>query len=147
ENFKAYKVGEHRHQPEMKEQLELATGEEVNLIFTPHLLPLKRGILTTIYLSLKKDLEEEELLSIWKDYWGGKPWVRIFPLHRFPELRWVVGSNFIDLGLKKVGENQLIVISALDNLVKGAAGQAVQNLNLMFGKEEKEGLPEDVLYP
>ncbi len=70
-----------------------------------------------------------------------------FPLHRFPELRWVVGSNFVDLGLKKVGENQLIVISALDNLIKGAAGQAVQNLNLMFGKEEKEGLPEDVLYP
>ena len=147
ENFKTYKVGEHRHQPEMKEQLELATGREVNLIFTPHLLPLKRGILTTVYLTLEKDIEEEELLSIWKDYWGRKPWVRIFPLHRFPELRWVVGSNFVDLGLKKVGENQLIVISALDNLIKGAAGQAVQNLNLMFGKEEKEGLPEDVLYP
>lgn len=147
ENFKAYKVGEHRHQPEIKEQLELAAGREINLVFTPYLLPLKRGILTTIYLSLEKDMKEEELLSIWKDYWKDKPWVRIFPLHRFPELRWVVGSNFIDLGLKKVGENQLIVISALDNLVKGAAGQAVQNLNLMLGREEKEGLPEDVLYP
>ena len=147
ENFKAYKVGEHRHQPEIKEQLELAAQREINLVFTPYLLPLKRGILTTIYLTLEKDVKEEELLSIWKDYWKDKPWVRIFPLHRFPELRWVVGSNFIDLGLKKVGENQLIVISALDNLVKGAAGQAVQNLNLMLGREEREGLPEDVLYP
>jgi N-acetyl-gamma-glutamyl-phosphate reductase len=147
ENFKAYNVGVHRHGPEMEEQLALLGGKGVPVIFVPHLLPLKRGILSTIYVTLKEDASEEELLSLWGEAFSREPWVRIFPRGHLPELKWVVGSNFIDLGLRKVGERRFVMVSALDNLLKGASGQAVQNLNVMFGIDECKGLPKSVLYP
>lgn len=146
ENFKAYKIGEHRHQPEIEEQLK-RWGEIGGLTFIPHLLPLRRGILSTIYLEFAEDRSEKELWEIWQRYFATEPWVRVLPGGRFPELKWVLGSNFIDMGLKKLREGQVVVISAIDNLTKGASGQAVQNMNVMFGLDEKIGLPATVLYP
>lgn len=146
ENFKAYKVGEHRHQPEIEEQLRKWGGVE-SLTFVPHLLPLRRGILSTIYLDLVDERDEESLWEIWEDYFMEESWVRVLPRGRFPELKWVLGSNFIDMGLKKLGAGKVVVISAIDNLTKGASGQAVQNMNVMFGLDEKVGLPSAVLYP
>lgn len=147
ENFKAYKVGNHRHLPEIKEQLKNLYQEEVSLIFTPHLLPLKRGILSTIYLNLRQELAEEELIAIWKKYYQNERWVRIYPLGSLPETKWVVGSNFCDLGLVKVDSKKVVIVSCIDNLTKGASGQAVQNMNLMFGLGEETALPSQVLYP
>ncbi|MEN3185772.1 MAG: N-acetyl-gamma-glutamyl-phosphate reductase [Atribacterota bacterium] len=146
ENFKAYKVGEHRHQPEIEEKLG-QWGEIESLTFVPHLLPLKRGILSTIYLDLIDDVGEETLWITWQKYFAEEPWVRILPRGKFPELKWVLGSNFIDMSLKKLGKGKVVVISAIDNLTKGASGQAVQNMNVMFGLNEKTGLPVTVLYP
>lgn len=146
ENFKAYKVGEHRHQPEIEEKLR-QWGEIESLTFVPHLLPLKRGILSTIYLDLAGDIEEETLWAAWQKYYAEEPWVRILPRGKFPELKWVLGSNFVDMGLKKLGKEKVVVIAAIDNLTKGASGQAVQNMNVMFGLNEKTGLPVTVLYP
>ncbi|MCS7242847.1 MAG: N-acetyl-gamma-glutamyl-phosphate reductase [Candidatus Caldatribacterium sp.] len=147
ENCKAYGVGIHRHTPEITEQLSSLGKEEYRVIFVPHLLPLKRGIVSTIYATLRKDVSEEELLSIWEETFAEEPWVRVLPKGYFPELKWVIGSNFIDIGLRKVGINTLVVIAAIDNLTKGASGQAVQNLNIMFGIDERIGLPTGVLYP
>lgn len=146
ENFKAYKVGEHRHQPEIEEKLR-QWGEIESLTFVPHLLPLKRGILSTMYLDLVGDVEEEALWAAWQKYYAEEPWVRILPRGKFPELKWVLGSNFVDMGLKKLGKGKVVVIATIDNLTKGASGQAVQNMNVMFGLNEKIGLPVTVLYP
>ncbi len=146
ENFKAYKVGEHRHQPEMEEKLRV-WGSEAELVFVPHLLPLKRGILSTMYLDLARDWEEKALWLLWEEAFSGEPWVRVLPPGHFPELKWVVGSNFIDIGLKRVGQGKVVIVSAIDNLTKGASGQAVQNLNIMFGIDERQGLPQGVFYP
>lgn len=147
ESCKAYNVGVHRHTPEIAEQLSLLGREDYQVVFVPHLLPLKRGILSTIYATLRKDASEEELFALWEEAFSGEPWVRVFPQGSLPELKWVVGSNFVDIGLRKVGARTLVIVSALDNLTKGASGQAVQNLNVMFGIEEKVGLPAGVLYP
>ncbi|MEN3202451.1 MAG: N-acetyl-gamma-glutamyl-phosphate reductase [Atribacterota bacterium] len=147
ESCKAYGVGTHRHIPEIAEQLSSLGKEEYQVVFVPHLLPLKRGIVSTIYVILRKDIPEEELLSLWEEAFAGEPWVRVFPKGYFPELKWVVGSNFIDIGLRKVGTHNLVIVSAIDNLAKGASGQAVQNLNVMFGIDERVGLPAGVLYP
>ncbi|MGQ9473258.1 MAG: N-acetyl-gamma-glutamyl-phosphate reductase [Candidatus Caldatribacteriaceae bacterium] len=146
ENFKAYKVGEHRHQPEIEEQLR-QWGEVEEVTFVPHLLPLKRGILSTIYLELVEDRNEIELWEIWQRYFAEEPWVRVMPLGKFPELKWVLGSNFIDMGLHKVGSKRVVIVSVIDNLTKGASGQAVQNMNVMFALPETLGLPKTVLYP
>lgn len=146
DNFKAYKVGEHRHQPEIEEQLR-RWGEVGEVTFVPHLLPLKRGILSTIYLELVEDKNETELWEIWQRYFAEEAWVRVMPLGKFPELRWVLGSNFIDVGLRKVGFGRVVVVSVIDNLTKGASGQAVQNMNVMFALPETLGLPKAVLYP
>ena len=121
--------------------------DTVQLTFVPHLLPLKRGILSTIYVHLKDDLSENDLFDIWKESYRYEPWVRVYPPGSFPELKWVLGSNYIDIGLKKTAEGRAVVVSALDNLTKGASGQAVQNMNIMFGLDEREGLPCSVLYP
>lgn len=147
ESCKAYGVGVHRHTPEIAEQLSSLGKEEYQVVFVPHLLPLKRGIVSTIYVILRKDASEEELLSLWEETFAGEPWVRVLPRGYFPELKWVVGSNFIDMGLRKVGARNLVIVSAIDNLTKGASGQAVQNLNVMFGIDERVGLPAGVLYP
>ncbi|MCD6156656.1 MAG: N-acetyl-gamma-glutamyl-phosphate reductase [Candidatus Atribacteria bacterium] len=146
ESFKAYGVGGHRHQPEMEERLSELCEKEVKVIFVPHLLPVKRGILSTIYLKLRREVSEQYIFELFETYYQNRYWVRVFPPGNFPEIKWVVGSNFIDIGFLKVG-HQLILISAIDNLTKGASGQAVQNMNIMFGIDEKVGLPESTLYP
>ncbi len=143
ENFKAYKVANHRHNSEIEEKLTIIAGQEIRTLFTPHLLPVKRGILATIYLDLKEELTESELIDYYKEYYNESNFVRIFA-DKLPELKYVAGSNYCDIGLK-VDERtgRVIVISAIDNLIKGSAGQAIQNMNLMAGFDEKLGL-EDV---
>jgi N-acetyl-gamma-glutamyl-phosphate reductase len=138
DNFSAYSVFGHRHTGEILEQLALTPGQ---LIFTPHLLPIPRGILSTIYVYLKSEMTADEIQSCLQDFYKGKRWVRILPASSLPEIQFSVYTNYCDLGfcLAKDGR-RLILVSCLDNLLKGAAGQAVQNMNLMYGWDEAEGL-------
>ncbi len=142
ENFKAYRVASHQHTPEIEEQAGLLAGDgDIIVNFTPHLVPMVRGILSTIYLKLKKPLPQEDLFSLFKAHYGEETFVRIHLPPRLPETRFVWGTNFCDLSLRLDGRNgRLILVSAIDNLVKGAAGQAVQNMNIMQGWPEEEGL-------
>jgi N-acetyl-gamma-glutamyl-phosphate reductase len=148
ENFKAYKVTEHRHTPEMEQELSGVAGEKVVITFTPHLVPMKRGILSTIYASLKKSLSEAEILDLYRHFYADERFIRLHPSDLLPATADVLGSNYCDIGLR-VDErnNRLILISAIDNLVKGASGQAVQNMNLMLGFEEYLGIDIVPLYP
>lgn len=141
ENFKAYKVTGHRHQPEMEEQLSKLAQEKIRITFTPHLVPMKRGILSTIYMNLKKKGNTKELIQLYEDFYRDEPFVKILEVDKFPETKSVWGTNYCHIGLK-VDERtgRAIVISAIDNLIKGASGQAVQNMNIMWGFEEDEGL-------
>jgi len=138
DNFSAYSVFGHRHTGEILEQLRLNSTQ---FIFTPHLLPIPRGILSTIYVHLNREMKAEEIQSCFGDCYHGKHWIRIFPASKLPEIQFSVHTNYCDLGfsLAKDGK-RLIVVSCLDNLLKGAAGQAVQNMNLMHGWSEEEGL-------
>ncbi len=141
ESFKAYGIVNHRHTPEIEQELSLIAGEEIILSFTPHLLPMNRGILTTAYASLTDKIEIVDLINLYKSYYRGEKFIRIYPEGKFPETRFVKNSNFIDIGLTKDPRtNRIIIVGAIDNLIKGAAGQAVQNMNLMFGLNEDEGL-------
>ena len=144
ESMKAYGVGTHRHTPEIEEQLGYACGrDDLKLIFTPHLVPMNRGILVTSYDNLAKDVSYEDVKYYDKEYF-----VRVLPKDVCPETRWVEGSNFVDVGFKlEPRTNRIIAMGALDNLVKGAAGQAVQNMNLLFGFEENEGLKMAPMFP
>ncbi len=147
ENMKAYKAVGHRHTSEIEQELSKLCGEEVVASFTPHLIPLKRGILATIYAELTKDISEEELVNLYKDYYKNEYFVRVYDRNELPETNHVAGSNFVDIGIKKDPRtNRVLVVSCLDNIVKGAAGQAVQNMNLMFGFDEKEGLDNPGFY-
>ena len=138
DNFSAYSVFGHRHTGEILEQLALNTSQ---LIFTPHLLPIPRGILSTIYVYLKRETTAEEVQSCFHDFYAGKRWVRIFPAASLPEIQLSVHTNYCDLGFCLARDGRrLVVVSCLDNLLKGAAGQAVQNMNLMYGWDEAEGL-------
>ncbi|MDD5428076.1 MAG: N-acetyl-gamma-glutamyl-phosphate reductase [Candidatus Omnitrophica bacterium] len=139
ENLKAYKVNEHQHSPEINKILSAVSGGAINIVFTPHLIPMNRGILSTIYLRLNKKLDTKAVLDIYKDFYKGKPFVRISDEGKFPQIKDVVCTNYCDIGLKVTGET-LIVISCIDNLTKGAAGQAIQNMNIMAGFDETEGL-------
>ncbi|MDD6571508.1 MAG: N-acetyl-gamma-glutamyl-phosphate reductase [Thermoflexaceae bacterium] len=148
ENIKAYGVGTHRHTPEIEEQLGYACGEEIKLIFTPHLVPMNRGILVTAYANLKKDVTYEEVKAAYDKYYEKEKFVRVLEKGVCPETRWVEGSNFVDVNFKiEPRTNRLIMMGALDNLVKGAAGQAVQNMNLVFGLDETEGLMQAPMFP
>lgn len=141
ENIKAYGVTTHRHTPEIEDQLSYASGEEVVINFTPHLVPMNRGILVTAYANLKKDVTEEEIRSIYQSYYKDEYFVRVLPQGTCPETRWVEGSNFVDVNFcMDQRTKRLIMMGAIDNVVKGAAGQAVQNMNLMFGRKEQMGL-------
>ena len=142
ESMKAYGVGTHRHTPEIEEQLGYACGrDDLKLIFTPHLVPMNRGILVTAYANLAKDVTYEDVKAAYDKYYDKEYFVRVLPKDVCPETRWVEGSNFVDIGFKiEPRTNRLIMMGALDNLVKGAAGQAVQNMNLLFGLPENEGL-------
>ncbi|OGX68232.1 MAG: N-acetyl-gamma-glutamyl-phosphate reductase [Paenibacillus sp. RIFOXYA1_FULL_44_5] len=148
ENFLAYKVNKHQHTPEIEMILERAAGEPVTVTFTPHLLPITRGILCTSYASLKESYTEEELLDLYRNYYLDRPFVRIREKGKWPATKEVWGSNYCDIGLS-VDERtgRLTIISVIDNLVKGAAGQAIQNLNLMMGWEETTGLQFVPVYP
>lgn len=148
ENIKAYGVTAHRHTPEIEEQLSYAGGRKVTLSFTPHLVPMNRGILITAYASLKKQVSYEEIKSIYDSYYNDEYFVRVLKKDIPPETRWVEGSNFVDVNFK-IDERtgRIIMMGAMDNLVKGAAGQAVQNMNLMFGCPEREGLELVPLFP
>ncbi len=148
ENIKAYKVASHRHTPEIEEQLSYASGENVVINFTPHLVPMNRGILVTAYASLKKDVSEEEMYDIYHSYYDSEYFVRVLERGVCPETRWVEGSNYVDVGIKKDERtNRVIIMGAMDNLVKGAAGQAVQNMNIMFGLNETCGLDYAPFFP
>jgi N-acetyl-gamma-glutamyl-phosphate reductase len=138
DNFSAYSVFGHRHTGEILEQLGLRSDE---LTFTPHLLPIPRGILSTIYVNLKKETTAAEIERCFKTFYEGKQFVRIFPAASLPEIQFSVHTNYCDLGFCLAPDGRrLIVVSCLDNLLKGAAGQAVQNMNLMYGWDETEGL-------
>ncbi len=148
ENIKAYGVTTHRHTPEIEEQLSYASGREVTLNFTPHLVPMNRGILVTAYASLKKSVFYEEIKSVYDKYYKEEKFVRVLDKGVCPETRWVEGSNYVDVNFQ-IDErtNRIIMMGAMDNLVKGAAGQAVQNMNLIFGLEETEGLLQVPMFP
>lgn len=149
ESMKAYGVGTHRHTPEIEEQLGYACGrDDLKLIFTPHLVPMNRGILVTAYANLAKDVTYEDVKAAYVKYYDKEYFVRVLPKDVCPETRWVEGSNFVDIGFKiEPRTNRLIMMGALDNLVKGAAGQAVQNMNLLFGLPENEGLQLAPMFP
>ena len=149
ESMKAYGVGTHRHTPEIEEQLGYACGrDDLKLIFTPHLVPMNRGILVTAYANLAKDVTYEDVKAAYDMYYDKEYFVRVLPKDVCPETRWVEGSNFVDIGFKiEPRTNRLIMMGALDNLVKGAAGQAVQNMNLLFGLPENEGLQLAPMFP
>lgn len=149
ESMKAYGVGTHRHTPEIEEQLGYACGRnDLKLIFTPHLVPMSRGILVTAYANLAKDVSYEDVKAAYDKYYDKEYFVRVLPKDVCPETRWVEGSNFVDVGFKlEPRTNRIIAMGALDNLVKGAAGQAVQNMNLLFGFEENEGLKMAPMFP
>ncbi len=148
ENIKAYGVAVHRHTPEIEEQLSYAAGEPVIINFTPHLIPMNRGILVTAYASLKKKLSTEELREMYQKAYQEEYFVRVLEEGMVPQTKWVEGSNFVDVNFKlDERTNRVIMMGAMDNLVKGAAGQAVQNMNLMFGLKEQEGLQLVPMFP
>jgi len=139
ENFKSYKANEHQHMPEMEHILSGAAETDVRINFTPHLLPLRRGILSTIYIRHENMPEEGDLYNMYKDRYKDEPFVRLRPLGEMPQLLDVTGTNYCDIGMK-VARGMLVIVSVIDNLLKGASGQAVQNMNIMNGLDEKTGL-------
>ena len=148
ESIKAYGVGTHRHTPEIEEQLSYAAGEEVKLIFTPHLVPMNRGILVTAYADLKDGVTDEMIRSAYEKHYADEYFIRLLDKDVYPETRWVEGSNFVDISYKvEPRTGRVIMMGAIDNLVKGAAGQAIQNMNIMFGLDEKEGLMGAPVFP
>ena len=148
ENIKAYGVTSHRHTPEIEEQLGYAAGEEILLNFTPHLVPMNRGILVTAYANLKEGVTEEEIRAAYNKYYADEKFVRVLEPGVCPETRWVEGSNYTDINFKvDPRTHRVVMMGALDNLVKGAAGQAVQNMTLIFGLNEDEGLNLVPMFP
>ncbi|MCD6170106.1 MAG: N-acetyl-gamma-glutamyl-phosphate reductase [Candidatus Latescibacteria bacterium] len=141
ENTVPYDVGRlHRHTGEIEEQLSSLANRQCRVLFAPHIVPMDRGILSTIYVGLKEDISQEQALEIIKDRYKDEPFIRLLP-DRLPETRFVQGTNWCDIAVSKVdGTDRLVIISAIDNLMKGASGQAVQNMNIMFGFKETEGL-------
>ncbi len=141
ENFKAYRVGKHQHTPEIEQVLSCLSGEQVLLTFTPHLVPMIRGIFSTAYLKLCREVALQDLQTLYLDFYGRHPFVRIAEPPALPETRMVRGSNYCDIAVREESRTgRLIILSVIDNLVKGAAGQAIQNMNLMFGFSEDAGL-------
>ncbi|MHB8882849.1 MAG: N-acetyl-gamma-glutamyl-phosphate reductase [Thermodesulfovibrionales bacterium] len=148
EGFKAYGLGVHRHTPEIEQELSGLAGRKITVNFTPHLLPVDRGILTTIYAPLAKKITAEKVLGMYEKAYKTEPFVKVLPPGVLPNIKNVRGTNFCHIGLKLVERtNTLIIVSAIDNLVKGASGQAVHNMNLMMGFSETEGLRNMALFP
>ena len=148
ESINAYGIGEHRHTPEIEQGLSKMAGEHTSVIFTPHLTPMSRGILSTMYLKLNKDVSTEEVLAIYNETYAHEYFVRVLPQGIYPHTKWVSGSNFCDLNLKVDKRTGMVVVtSAIDNIVKGAAGQAIQNMNIIFDLEETKGLKLCPMFP
>lgn len=147
ENTKAYKIATHRHTSEIEQELSKLAGEEIIISFTPHLIPQKRGIFSTIYINLKEKHTTEEIVNLYKEYYKDEFFVRVKNAGELPETKHVAGSNFVDIGVV-VDErlNRAVVTSTIDNLFKGAAGQAVQNMNILFGLDETTGLKNAGFY-
>ncbi len=148
ENIKAYGVASHRHTPEIEEQLSYAAGKPVTISFTPHLVPMNRGILVTAYASLTKDVTYEEVKAAYDKYYENEYFIRVLNKDVVPQTRWVEGSNFVDVNFKiDPRTKRIVMMGAIDNMVKGAAGQAIQNMNLMFGLPENTGLKQIPVFP
>lgn len=148
ENFKAYGIGEHRHTPEIEQQLSKAAGEKVLINFTPHLVPMTRGILATIYAGVKEGLKEEVLRECWREAYEAEPFIHVLPEGTWPQTKYAYGSNHVFLQLKYDRRTErVILVSVIDNLVKGASGQAMQNMNILFGFPETMGLETTGIWP
>ena len=148
EGLMAYKIGSHRHTPEIEQELSALAGRQVTVSFTPHLIPMNRGILTTIYARFSHETNAAQLHALYEEFYKQEPFVRLLPPGRFPNVRNVRGSNFCDIGVyADPRTGRAVVVTAIDNLVKGASGQAIQNMNLMMGFDETEGLKFAGLFP
>lgn len=148
ESTTPYNVGIHRHAPEIEEQLGTIAKSKVNITFTPHLVPMSRGILSTIYAELNGKFSTGDILEIFGDTYKNEPFVRVFPEGKNPNTAWVRGSNFVDIGaVCTKGGDRLVVMTAIDNLVKGASGQAIQNMNIILDLDEDTGLSNIPLFP
>ena len=140
ENFTAYNMGAHRHSPEIEQELSLAVGKDISICFVPHLVPMSRGILTTAYLRLSKPVSTQELLEVYSRYYDGEPFIRVLDDGEIPQTQAVRGSNYCHIGATVVNSNVAVVISAIDNLVKGSSGQVLQCMNIVAGFDETAGL-------
>ncbi|MGD0152959.1 MAG: N-acetyl-gamma-glutamyl-phosphate reductase [Thermacetogeniaceae bacterium] len=147
DNVRAYSVTTHRHTPEISYYASVLAGSKAEVVFTPHLIPMTRGILSTVYARLLRPLDAASVRQFYRDFYSGEQFVQLLDEGQWPETKWVQGTNRCCLGLAVAGPKQLIVVSVIDNLVKGAAGQAVQNMNLLFGLPEGLGLDFPALYP
>ncbi len=149
DGFRPYKVGRaHRHTPEIEQELSILAGNDVRISFTPHLLPISRGILSTVYASLVSGFDRQIIDGLYDNHYRNEPFIRLLPEDSFPATQYVRGSNFCDISYKiDHATNRIIIMSAIDNIVKGASGQAVQNMNLMCGFEETESLTTVPLFP
>lgn len=146
DSMKAYGVAVHRHTAEIEQTVSTLCGSQIALSFTPHLIPMKRGILSTVYGALKEDIDTEDVLAMYQEFYGQEHFVRVRT--ELPETRWVSHSNFCDISVRvDKRTKRLIMIGAIDNLMKGAASQAVQNMNILFGLDETEGLPRTPMIP
>ena len=141
EGVKAYKIFSHRHTPEIEQELSQIAKKEIKVTFVPHLIPMDRGILSTLYIHLMKKVKTEELLNAFQDYYQAEPFIRIYPKGKLPNTKDVRGSNFCDIGaMVSEADGRAVIVTAIDNLVKGASGEAVQNMNIMLGYPETMGL-------
>lgn len=148
ESMKPYGVASHRHTPEIEEQLSYAAGRPVTISFAPHLVPMNRGILATAYGKLVKKVSAEEVKAVYDTYYKDEYFVRVMDIGMVPQTRWVEGSNFADIAFQiDPRTNRIVMMGAIDNMVKGAAGQAMQNMNLMFGLPENTGLKQIPVFP
>lgn len=148
EGIKAYKVGEHRHTPEIEQEISLLVGRPIRVSFTPHILPMSRGILSTVYANLSGAVSQEQVYAAYAEFYAKEPFVRLCEKGVFPATQFVGGSNHCDIGLKVDSRTmRIVIVSTIDNLGKGAAGQAVQNMNLMCGFKEDSGLRVVPLFP
>lgn len=148
EGFKPYGIGVHRHIPEIEQELSLVAGRKIIVNFTPHLVPMDRGIISTIYSKLSKNIDTEEVISIYRELYRKEPFIRVLDEGFYPNAKNVRGTNLCEIGIKVVKRtNSLIVVAAIDNLVKGASGQAVQNMNLMMNFEETTSLNLQPIFP
>lgn len=147
-NVVAYNIGVHRHTPEIEQELSAVASEPVRVTFTPHLVPMTRGILSTVYMRLTEELSTENVLALYEKFYGNEPFVRVLPSSAYPQTKSVLGSNYCDIGLEvDTRTRRVVAMAAIDNLGKGAAGAVVQNLNLMFGLNETDGLKVPGMIP